>query len=217
MTAAELNHPATAGRVVWAVTASLLAHALLITVTGGRGSGDGWPAAVSIQPRPVISATLTGNAADTLAVADTLPVAIEATANAGPGANPSEQAGGGQPGSSIGLAAPTHYHPARELDIRPQIRSQVEPSYPRSAFEQGQAGSVRLRILIDAQGRVDDVIASGRDAGDPFAAAAVAAFRAARYTPGVKNGLAVPSEVMIEVQFETFSAVDAFRGGSYQR
>lgn len=213
MTADELNRPAAAGRVVWAVAASLLAHALLISATAGR-SGDGdWTSTVTPQPRPVLSATLSGATADTLAISGTPPETATAT-EAAPAANRGEQPGNSI-GSVAGLAPPTHYYPARELDIRPQIRSQVEPAYPRTAFEQGQAGSVRLRILVDAQGRVDGVAPQGREVSDPFTAAAITAFRAARYTPGVKNGVPVPSEVVIEVQFETFSAAETFRGNSY--
>lgn len=213
MTVDELNRPAAAGRVVWAVAASLLAHALLIPVTAGRGGDGGWPTPATAQPRPVLSATLNGATADTLAISGT-PLETATAAEAAPAANRGEQ-----PGNSIGgvagLSPATHYYPARELDIRPQIRSQVEPAYPRTAFEQGQAGSVRLRILIDAQGRVDGVAPQGREASDPFTAAAITAFRAARYTPGIKNGVPVPSEVVIEVQFETFTAAETFRGNSY--
>ena len=62
---------------------------------------------------------------------------------------------------------------------------------------------------------MDAVSAPGRDDADPFAAAAIAAFRGARYTPGFKSGVAVPSEVFVEVQFESFTAADSFRGGRY--
>lgn len=212
MTADELNRPATAGRVVWAIAASLLAHALLISATAGRGGDGDWAAAATLQSRPALSATLMNDSN-----ADTLPIssaAQDTTGNAAETANRGEQQGNSI-GSVAGLAPAKHYYPARELDIRPQIRSVVEPAYPRTAFEQGQAGSVRLRIQIDAQGRVDGVAPQGREASDPFTAAAITAFRAARYTPGVKNGVPVPSEVVIEVQFETFSAAETFRGNNY--
>lgn len=215
MTADELNRPAAAGRVVWAIAASLLAHALLISATAGRGGDGDWAVAVTPQSRPMLSATLMNGPN-----ADTLPVNSTALDMAGETADtPSTASRGEQPGNSIGsvagFAPATHYYPARELDIRPQIRSMVEPAYPRTAFEQGQAGSVRLRIQIDAQGRVDGVAPQGRETTDPFTAAAITAFRAARYTPGIKNGVPVPSEVVIEVQFETFSAAETFRGSSY--
>ncbi len=213
MTVDEFNRPAAAGRVVWAIAASLLAHALLISASAGR-DGDGWPATVTRPSPPVLTATLAGEPAEALAIVSATQDAAASAAETASGANRGEQPGNGD-GNVLGLAAATRYHPARELDIRPQIRSQIEPAYPRTAFEQGQAGSVRLRILIDAQGKVDGVSPLGREASDPFTTAAITAFRAARYTPGIKNGVPVPSEVVIEVQFETFSAAETFRGSSY--
>lgn len=200
------------GRIAGAITVSVLLHALLLTASAGRGDG-GWPASSLLMPQQPLFAVLQSSGAEVFAAAD----ATSATEAAQSGATPSQvnaDAGGGD-GSAFGLAAPARYYPARELDVRPQIRSQVEPQYPRSAFEQGQAGTVRLRILIDTQGRVDAVSAPGRDDADPFAAAAIAAFRGARYTPGLKNGVAVPSEVFVEVQFESFTAADSFRGSRY--
>ncbi|MBM3372896.1 MAG: TonB family protein [Betaproteobacteria bacterium] len=199
------------GRIAGAITVSALLHALLLTASAGRGEG-GWPASSLLMPQQPLFAVLQSSGAEVFSAAD----ATRATEAAQSGATPSQaNADTGGDGSAFGLAAPARYYPARELDVRPQIRSQVEPQYPRSASEQGQAGTVRLRILIDTQGRVDAVSAPGRDDADPFAAAAIAAFRGARYTPGFKSGVAVPSEVFVEVQFESFTAADSFRGGRY--
>lgn len=209
MHAAVYPRPANAGRVLWAVAASLLVHALLLTASAGRGDGP-WTE-LPRGPWPVtLHASLLNAGADGVTIHAPAPE----TASTGSPA-PGETATDNSYGIPIGLAEPLRYHPARELDVRPQIRNQIEPQFPRNAMEQGQTGTVRLRILIDAQGRVDGVSAPGRDLSDAFAAAAIAAFRDARYTPGIKNGVPVPSEVFVEVQFESFSVADSFRGGRY--
>jgi protein TonB len=208
----EAIRPAPAGRVLGAIAVSLLVHALLLTASAGRGDGGG-PAQQEGRPLPPLFASLQpeSSPAATLAAQQPAPPAETDPATA---ATSFERAGAGD-GSPIGLAPPSRYYPARELDIRPQIRNQVEPAYPRSAFEQGQAATVQLRILIDSQGRIDQVRALDREAGDPFAAAAIAAFRDARYTPGYKNGVPVPSEIVIEVRFESVTVADSFRGSRY--
>ncbi len=115
----------------------------------------------------------------------------------------------------VALFPPLHYYPSRELDVRPQIRNQIEPVYPAGAYEQGLSAVVRLRILIDAAGDVDNVGALDREGTDPFAVAAITAFGKARYTPGIRNGIRVPSEILVEVRFESLTAAEALQRQRY--
>jgi hypothetical protein len=72
-----------------------------------------------------------------------------------------------------------------------------------------------LRVFIDEKGQVENVVVPGKTASDPFVAAVVAAFSTASYTPGLKNGVAVKSLVLIEVNFEALDVAETFRGKSY--
>jgi TonB family protein len=94
--------------------------------------------------------------------------------------------------------APT-YFAAHELDRRPQIQSQVEPRFPALAL--GPTGRVVLQLYVDEAGRVDKVAVESGDPTGGFEAAAREAFAAARFLPGLKDGVPVKALVRIEVLF----------------
>jgi len=76
------------------------------------------------------------------------------------------------------------------VDTRPVAVTQPTPQYPRLAKAQRVSGLVTLRILINERGTVDDiqvVSTPRRDLSDAAAAAA----RQYRYTPAMKDGVAV--------------------------
>ncbi len=91
------------------------------------------------------------------------------------------------------------YLPARELDRRPQILSHVEPHFPALALV--PTGRVVLRLYIDETGAVDAVAAESADRTGAFEAAAREAFAAARFLPGIKDGVPVKALVRLEVLF----------------
>jgi TonB family protein len=104
------------------------------------------------------------------------------------------------------LAAPSttvprapRYLPAHELDRRPQILSHVEPHFPALALV--PTGRVVLRLYIDETGGLDAVAAESADRTGAFEAAAREAFAAARFLPGIKNGVPVKALVRLEVLF----------------
>jgi len=218
MSTDAVNRNARMGPIAGGVAVSLLLHLLLMAVSASGGRHG-----TTLQGLNGLQAPLFARLQDPgHAVAASTEVlrspaggereAAQTPAAAGGAA---ETASASNPGIGLGLAAAVHYFPARELDVRPQIRSAVQPEYPRGAFAQGSSTAVQLRILIDARGRVDAVSTPGHDESDPFAAAARAAFGEARYTPGLRNGVPVPSEVSVEVRFESFSSAEGFRGGRY--
>ncbi len=104
------------------------------------------------------------------------------------------------------LAAPAtavprapRYVPAHQLDRRPQILSRVEPHFPALALV--PTGRVVLRLYIDETGAVDAVAAESADRTGAFEAAAREAFAAARFLPGIKDGVPVKALVRLEVLF----------------
>jgi TonB family protein len=200
------------------VAISLLLHLLLLAVSA-RGGDEGRAPQDRVGLQGALQARLLDRDHAAMPLTEMPPdgVRVAGRATQTPAATgvAAEGPPDSRPGSGLGLAAAVHYIPARELDVRPQIRSAVEPEYPRSAFEQGRSAAVRLRVLIDARGRVDAVSTPGHDEHDAFAAAARAAFAEARYTPGLRAGVPVPSELQIEVRFDSFSSAEGFRSGRY--
>lgn len=92
------------------------------------------------------------------------------------------------------------YYTAKQLDVHPQAAQPVRPEYPGGAAD--TEGYVTLKLLIDDGGKVREV--SVVDAQPPgiFEESALAAFRAARFLPGQRNGRPVKSQILIKVTYE---------------
>lgn len=95
------------------------------------------------------------------------------------------------------VPAEDRYFTASELDHRPVPLMPVEPRFPRDAA--GRIGRVVLNLFIDQDGRVDKVVLVSGDR--PFDESAVWAFGQARFSPGVRNGVPVKSQMLIEVTY----------------
>ena len=102
-----------------------------------------------------------------------------------------------------GKPAPTRYYPARELDVRPGIRTHVEPEYPEAAARRSLSGKVVIRLYIDEKGAVERVKTLRAEPPGYFERSAESAFRAARFTPAMKNGRPVKAQMTIEVHFDS--------------
>lgn len=72
------------------------------------------------------------------------------------------------------------------------LRYLVEPPhvYPRVSRELGESGTVRLRLLIDEQGRLKSVSVVQSSGYPRLDQQALSAMRQARFQPLVENGLA---------------------------
>ncbi len=106
------------------------------------------------------------------------------------------------PALDISLVDDPTYYTARQLDVHPQAAQPVRPDYPESVAVGGVEGYVTLKLLIDDGGKVRE--ASVVDAQPPgvFEESALAAFRAARFQPGQRNGRPVKSQILIKVTYE---------------
>lgn len=209
--------PAPAGRALLALAISIVLHAAILLSAPGKPDGGvaADPAAIrpATAPAPLqILFQTTGAAADLEMVnpGESVPLPENATPALVTGSHPVAGRDGLLP---LGITA--RYYLPNELDARPQIRTRINPVYPKTAAEKGITAALTLRIFIDEQGRVENVLAPGKSATDPFVAAAVAAFAAATYTPGIKDSKPVKSLLLIEVNFEALDVADSFRGGSY--
>jgi len=170
----------TTARLALAVSASAAIHALLLAGAGGHSGA-------SLSDRFALGAS---GASALHVVLTPLPAAPRpGERGTGHGAKP----------DTAGILPGPRYFRADELDARPQVRVRVEPQFPALAL--APAGRVVLRLYIDEKGEIDDVVVESADANGAFAEAARRAFAAARFTPGVKDGVPVRSLVRIEVRF----------------
>jgi len=75
----------------------------------------------------------------------------------------------------------------------------IAPDHPAEA--KIAKGRVALRVRINEQGDVDDVTVLRAEPEGVFERSALAAFAAARFSPGALNGVVVKSEIEVEVEY----------------
>lgn len=97
-------------------------------------------------------------------------------------------------------AADPRYWPAAELDVRPQIETRVMPEYP-AELPAGVNGVVLVELFVSSAGTLDRIRIVRAKPPGRFEQSVLKAFSAARFTPGIRKGKAVPSLVRIEVSF----------------
>ena len=100
-------------------------------------------------------------------------------------------------------SASSHYYPVRELDVRPGITKHIKPEYPEAAAHRSLSGKVVIRLYIDEKGSVERVQTLRANPPGVFEQSAERAFRAAHFTPGMKAGRAVKTEMTIEVSYDS--------------
>jgi TonB family protein len=108
-----------------------------------------------------------------------------------------------QAGSGVGwslLKPASQYLPASQLDRRPAPNSEINPVPPKGSESRG--GRVVARVLINESGKADRVIVESSEPRGLFDASVVAAFGTALYRPGYKSGVAVKSQMRVEVRIE---------------
>jgi TonB family protein len=92
------------------------------------------------------------------------------------------------------------YHVGEDGVASPSVTYKVEPSYTPDAKEAKIQGGVVLNLVVNAQGRADDIqVTQSLDPG--LDANAVAAISQWLFKPGTKDGEAVDVAVRIEVNF----------------
>lgn len=100
---------------------------------------------------------------------------------------------------NFGVVERAHYFKASELNVRPTPLVDVDAEYPVQAL--GREGYLVLQLLINESGAVDDAIVATSEADGIFDESALTAFRQARFSPGMRQGVPVKSEMWIEVWF----------------
>ena len=99
-------------------------------------------------------------------------------------------------GPKVGVLEGPYYFRGSELDVKPFPVESIEPRPPMKA-----AGRVVARILINESGGADSVRIESSDLKSAFGDTVKAAFGAARYSPGIKDGRNVKSQMLVELTF----------------
>jgi protein TonB len=94
------------------------------------------------------------------------------------------------------------YYSAREVDVHPRALREIVPEYPAMADHQRQSGNVRLKLKLEADGRISDIEVVSASPPDLFEESALNAFRDVRFAPAQKNGRPVRALVLIEVVYD---------------
>lgn len=121
-------------------------------------------------------------------------------------ARPLEAPPQAEPGSPVVL--PERYFLSREVDT-PAVAVERPPLiYPEGPLIWRMRGTVRARVYIGADGSVESVaLESARPEGFYFEDEALRALRKVRYSPAIKDGQAVRSQVIVEVTFDPYENV----------
>jgi protein TonB len=77
----------------------------------------------------------------------------------------------------------------------------VEPIYPQRALEQLVSGWVELQFTVASDGTVHDVVVVDSQPRVTFDKSAIAALRRWRYTPVMRDGIAVPQRAHVRMRF----------------
>jgi TonB family protein len=100
--------------------------------------------------------------------------------------------------------APVRYLRSSELEERATAVEIAALVYPEKAYINRIAGTVRMRVYISDGGRVDRTeVVSAAPAGH-FEQAAVDAIRRTTFKPARKDGRSVPSQKVVEVNFDPY-------------
>lgn len=92
------------------------------------------------------------------------------------------------------------YIPSHQLDRSPEVVLDVPIDPPDLRGVAGQ-GKMVLTLWINSGGTVDHVSVEESDLNAVFEASTVKNFYAARFQPGIKSGMAVPTKMTIEVTY----------------
>ncbi|MDD3484111.1 energy transducer TonB [Azovibrio restrictus] len=83
----------------------------------------------------------------------------------------------------------------------PYVVDGPEPPYPSEAREAGREGRVRVRVLISASGRVEEIRLQEGSGTPSLDQAALQTLARWRFHPAYRNGLPVPAWVVVPVLF----------------
>lgn len=105
-------------------------------------------------------------------------------------------------GANIPL--PHKWFTARELDVRAEPLTAAALVYPPELMRLAPAGRVRILLFIDERGIVRKSRIAAGASESAFDEAAIKAWKEVRFSPAEKNGVAVKSQKLLEIDFQPF-------------
>ena len=155
---------------------------------------EGETATERIAPVPAVPAAAAvagGTPTSTIAKAESRPESQRAIE---PATSPSA-------GIEVPLIRDPTYYTAKQLDVYPQPLTPIRLDYPDAATKARVDGRVTILLVIDEFGVVNDVSVADANPEGYFEEAAMAVFRAARFSPAQKQGHPVKSRVTLQVKY----------------
>lgn len=158
----------------------------------------GAPLAASLVLHLVVLSAATGGASDPVAtrIPASLLVQLQTPAPAPPPA-PTDTA-------PVARALPKRYLTSKEVDERAVPLEMAPLLYPKTAYINRIRGMVRVRVYISAAGRVDKAEVVDAAPKGHFEEAAIDAVQRTTFTAARKAGRAVPSQKLVEVEFDPY-------------
>ncbi len=102
----------------------------------------------------------------------------------------------------VPLLAEVAIYTPRELDVFPKPLGAVTPPFPPRASEDRVSGAVTLELIIGQDGTVGEARVLEANPEGYFEESALESFKAARFSPGQKDGVPVRCRLAIKVDFE---------------
>src|SRR5512135_3353234 len=179
--------------LAWALLLSIALHAAVLSWIGTLQFSFGGPVRFALSVRLLPRAQQT----DAAMIAP----APETTPHPAPAP---DQARAAAPAAPTGAAAtlPHLYFNSSELDVQAKVLEKPPLIYPENPYIWKLAGTVRVRVFIGEDGRVDTVELVSAEPPGFFEDAALAAARKLRYAPAQIRGQAVRSRKLIEIRFD---------------
>lgn len=158
----------------------------------------GAPLAASLALHLVVLSAATGGVSDPVAtrIPATLRVQLQTPAPAPPPAQSDP--------APLARASPKRYLGSSEVDERAVPLEMAPLLYPKTAYINRIRGTVRVRVYISAAGRVDKAEVVEAAPKGHFEEAAIDAVQRTTFTAARKAGRAVPSQKLVEVEFDPY-------------
>lgn len=150
-------------------------------------------AAPAANPIPLLQSEVSSDTLETVPLPETQVSSAEAT--------PAEPPAG--PHLDLPQLADPTYYEAKSLDS-PQLHAigTIEPVDPEAGSASPHTGYVRVRLMLEADGRVNEASVLETNLPADYEKAALEAFRHARFYPARKNGRAVRAQFKVELRFK---------------
>jgi TonB family protein len=184
------------------IAASISLHALMLAYTPG-GSGGG--AAREERAERALHAVLApapshhdGQGEQSTAVQDAA-AAQGTTAVADPSTSQAAR-----PGEGVDLPLPDKWYTASELSVLAEPLAPVKLSYPEELAGSTIITAVRIRLFVDESGTVQKIQLVESGADPAFDAAAIRQWATVRFKPGLRGGIAVKSQKLLELEYLPF-------------